>query len=265
MKIKTLVIDDEPLVRERLRTLLAGDEEIEVIGECGNGREAIAAITELRPQLIFLDVQMPELDGFAVVEKISVSQMPIIVFVTAFDQHAVRAFDAQAFDYLLKPIDSERFLKTLDRVKTQARLQTNENNQQKLAALLAGFAAERESLKRLVAADAKPSRLMIQTAGRIIFLPIDEIDWIEPADNYVCLHTGGKSHLLRETMNGIEAKLNPQKFLRIQRSAIVNIERIKELYPLFRGAYEVVLQNGTRLKTSRGYHEKLLQIFNHPL
>lgn len=262
MKIKTLIADDEPLVRERLRALIANDADLHLIAETDNGRAAVENIIEQQPELVFLDIQMPEFDGFSVVEQIGIGQIPVIVFVTAFDKYAVRAFEVHAFDYLLKPIDSERFNQTLTRAKNQIKLHSSNFSAQKITALLEDLSVERESFKRSAGAQLKPDRFLIQSAGRIVFLPVSEIEWIEPAGNYVSLHVGNKEHLLRETMNGIETRLNPAQFLRIQRSAIVNIDRIKELHQLFRGAYEVILHNGTRLTTSRGYHEKLFKMFN---
>jgi len=262
MKITTLIVDDEPLVRERLRSLLAHDAEIELLKDCADGLSAVNSITKNQPELLFLDVQMPEFDGFGVVEKIGVGRIPVIIFVTAFDNHALRAFEVQAFDYILKPIDGERFLTTVNRAKNQVKLRRETNTDENLANLLGNLSAERETLQKIIAEkSANVERLMIQSGGRITFLAVDEIDWIESAGNYLELHVGKKSHLLRETMNGIEAKLDSTEFLRIQRSTIVNIERIKELHPLFRGAFEVILRDGTRLTTTRGYHEKLLNLF----
>lgn len=262
MKIKTLIVDDEPLVRERIHCLLAHDEEIELLEDCTHGLSAVVSITQNQPELLFLDVQMPEFDGFAVVEKIGVGRVPIIIFVTAYENHALRAFEVQAFDYILKPIDGERFLKTLNRAKTQVKLRRETNADERLNNLLGTLSDERANLQKIIAEKSvSVERLMIQSGGRITFLAVDEIDWIESAGNYLELHTGKKSHLLRETMNGIETKLDSKRFLRIQRSTIVNIERIKELHPLFRGAFEVILHDGTRLTTTRGYHEKLLNLF----
>ena len=246
MKIRTLIVDDEPLARERIRTLLDEEPDIELIGECDNGVTAVETITEKQPDLLFLDVQMPELDGFGVLEQIKDRPMPAVIFVTAHDTFALQAFEVHAVDYLLKPFDRERFKKALDRaLQTIKRRQTDELSH-RLSALLAEVKPE-----------ARIDRLAIKSAGRVIFLRLDEIDWIEAADNYVNLHVGNESHLHRETMTAMEERLKGGKFMRISRSTIVNVDRIKELQPLFHGEYSVILRNGTRLTLSRGYREKL--------
>ena len=246
MKIRTLIVDDEPLARERIRTLLEDEPDIEVIGECDNGATAVETITEKKPDLLFLDVQMPELDGFGVLDQINDKHMPAVVFVTAHDAFALQAFEVHAVDYLLKPFDRERFKKALDRaLETLKRRQTDELSH-RLSALLAEVKPE-----------ARIDRLAIKSAGRVIFLRLDEIDWIDAADNYVNLHVGNESHLHRETMTAMEERLKGGKFMRISRSTIVNVDRIKELQPLFHGEYSVILRNGTRLTLSRGYREKL--------
>lgn len=241
MKYKTLIVDDEPLARERLRTLLARDPDIQVVGECGGGRSAIAAVATHTPDLMFLDVQMPEIDGFAVIEAIGPGAVPALVFVTAHDQYAVKAFEVHALDYLLKPFDSERFENALRRAKRQLEGGLSD----RLAALLR---------------NTQRQRLVIKNAGRITFLRVDEIDWIEAEGNYVRLHTGSESHLLRETMNGIEARLDARQFMRIHRSRIVNIDSIKELKPWFRGEYVVVLRGGEKLTLTRSYRDRLEQL-----
>lgn len=246
MKIRTLIVDDEPLARERIRKLLQDEPEVEVIGECDNGASAVEMITDKQPDLVFLDVQMPELDGFGVLEQIKGGRMPAVIFVTAHDTFALQAFEVHAVDYLLKPFDRERFKKALDRaIETIKRRQTDELSH-RLTALLAEVKPE-----------TRIDRLAIKSAGRVIFLRLDEIDWIEAADNYVNLHVGNESHLHRETMTAMEERLKGGKFMRISRSTIVNVDRIKELQPLFHGEYSVILRNGTRLTLSRGYREKL--------
>lgn len=255
MKIRTLVVDDELLAREKLAGLLTADPEIEIIGECGDGLQAAAAIQSLRPDLVLLDVQMPELDGFGVLETVGDRQLPVVIFVTAYDQYALRAFEAHALDYLLKPFDRERLRKALERARRQIeRERAGEINQQ-LVALLSDLKARQQSLERLV----------IKAGGRVFFLRVEEIDWIEAAANYVKLHAGREAHLLRETMSGLEAKLDPEKFIRIHRSVIVNVERIKELQPLFHGEYAVTLLDGTQLTLSRGHREKFQQLLGKEL
>jgi len=249
MKIRTLIVDDESLARDRLRQLLQSETEIEIIGECSNGREAVASIREKRPDLLFLDVQMPELDGFGVLEEIGAGPMPVIIFVTAHDKFALRAFEVHAVDYLLKPFDRTRFQAALRRALDQLKQRDGGALDQRLSDLLA-------ELKPVV---KSPERLAVKSGGRIVFVRIDDIDWIEAADNYVELHVGKQSHLLREKLSSIETRLAPEKFVRISRSTIVNVERIKELQSLFRGAYAVILQNGERLTMSRSHRDKLKQ------
>ena len=249
MKIRTLIVDDEPLGRERIRTLLERDDEIEVVGECGDGKKAITAIQKLKPDLLFLDVQMPELDGFGVLDAISGGPIPAVVFVTAFDKYAVQAFEVHALDYLLKSFDCERFEATLKRAKQAIR----RSREGALNERLTGF------LEDLDARKERPTRLVIRAAGRITFLRVDEIDWIEAADNYVRVHVGKEAHLMRETLQSLEKRLDPGKFLRVHRSHLVNLERVRELRPIFHGDYLVKLVNGTELTLSRNYREKLLE------
>jgi two-component system, LytTR family, response regulator len=247
-KIRALIVDDEPIAREGLRTLLSAETGIEVIGECRNGREAIKAIREQVPDLVFLDVQMPRLGGFEVIAEIGAAQMPAVVFVTAYDQYAIKAFEIDALDYLLKPFDEERFQKTLTRVKQHFQGGAVHELNERLSALL----------KRLDRAEPKHlERVVIKSAGRIFFVDVAEIDWIEAAGNYAQLHVGDKAHLLRETMDALAAKLPADRFLRIRRSVIVNAERIKELQPLFKGEYQIILHDGTQLTSSRRYRAQL--------
>jgi two-component system LytT family response regulator len=251
MKIRTVIVDDEPLARERLRKLLEAEPDIEVAGECGDGAEAVEVIGRVRPDLVFLDIQMPELDGFGVVEQLDPNRTPEIVFVTAFNQHALKAFEVHALDYLLKPFDRERFQLCLARARTRLRQARSGELNQKLTALLAEVRPP----------DPKVSdRLAIKTGGKVVFLKTAEIDWIEAADNYVNLHIGAESHLLRETMSTIESRLDAKHFLRVSRSAIVNVDRIKELQPMFHGDYTIILRNGTKLGLSRTYREQLQQL-----
>jgi len=249
MKIRTLIVDDEPLARHRLRQLLQGEPEVELLGECSDGREALAAIQKTPPDLIFLDVQMPELDGFGVIEAMGSGPIPVIVFVTAHDRFALRAFEVHAVDYLLKPFDRERFRKALSRAVDRVRNRDGGALQSRQAAMLA-------ELKPPASTD----RLAVKSAGHVVWIKLEEIDWIGSADNYAELHLGAKSHLLRETLGALEDRLPPDRFLRISRSAIINTHRIKELQRLFYGGFEVVLHNGTRLTLSRRYRGKLKQL-----
>lgn len=247
MKIRTLIVDDEPLALERLRNLLQEEPDVEVIGECTNGRDAVQAIQTKSPDLVFLDVQMPELDGFGVIAALSQKKMPAIIFVTAYDKFALRAFEVHALDYLLKPFDRERFQKSLRRAISQIQRNQPDDLSRQLSSLIAELKLEPKPLDRLA----------VRTGSRVLLLRLEDIDWIEAADNYVSLHVGNESHLHRETMSSLEAKLSPNKFLRISRSIIVNAERIKELQPMFHGDYVVILHNGTRLSLSRNYRDKL--------
>ncbi len=247
MKIRTLIVDDEPLARERIRKLLQKETDVEILGECADGSEAVSAIRRDQPDLVFLDVQMPEVDGFGVLERLDREAMPAVVFVTAHDRFALRAFEVHALDYLLKPFDGERFRNALARAREQIRRRQSGELSERIGKLLAD----------LKAGGKHQERLAVKSAGRVLFLKVEEIDWIEAADNYVNLHSGNECHLHRETMAALEGRLPADKFMRISRSTIVNIERIKELQPLFHGEYAVILRNGTRLTLSRSHREKL--------
>jgi two-component system LytT family response regulator len=249
-KIRTLIVDDEPLARRNLRLLLERDRQIEILDECRNGREAVEAIETHAPDLIFLDIQMPEMDGFDVLGCVGTEHIQAVIFVTAFDQYALKAFEVHALDYLLKPFDDERFTHALQRAKAQ--IEAREINQ--LSKKLLAFLEERKG--------APPSedyltRLMIKVSGRVVLLKVDEIDFIEADGNYAKLHVGSKAHLLREKMNDLEERLDPAKFVRIHRSIIVNLDRIKELHPHFNGDYIVVLEDGRQLRLSRTRREHL--------
>jgi two-component system, LytTR family, response regulator len=243
-KIKVLIVDDEPPARRNLRALLKREAEIELIKECGNGRDAVSSIRALQPDLVFLDVQMPELDGFAVLDQLAGQPLPVIIFVTAYDQYALKAFEVSALDYLLKPFSDERFRKALEQAKRQIAQQDARELGQKLLQLLGTREVKADTPRYL-------TRLMVKTTGRVIFVRTEEIDWIEAYDNYIRLHVGGKAHLLRQTMNELEGGLNPEQFARIHRSTIVNLDRIQELHPHFNGEHLVILQDGTELKLSR--------------
>jgi two-component system LytT family response regulator len=253
-KIKTLIVDDEPLARRNLRLLLEKDPQIEIIDECRNGQEAVNAVQSFSPDLIFLDIQMPEMDGFDVLEKVGAQQIHAIIFVTAFDQYALKAFEVHALDYLLKPFDDARFQKAL----TQAKLQIEQREIDKLSKKLLALLEDRENNREHRAQEKSYlTRLMIKLTNRVILLNVNEIDWIEADGNYAKLHVGRKSHMLREKMNDLESQLDPQRFVRVHRSIIVNLNRIKELYPHFNGDYIIVLEDGTQLKLSRSRREHL--------
>jgi two-component system LytT family response regulator len=245
-KIRALIVDDEPLARRHIRRLLERDAGVEVVADCADANQAASAIRELAPDLVFLDVQMPDADGFAVLETVGAGDMPLIIFVTAYDQYALRAFEVNALDYLLKPFDRKRFDKAMARARSRLAAEKEELNRRALAIL--------EELK---AKTSKPERILIKAGGRAFFLKVDEIDWIEAEGKYVRLHVGRESYLLREGISSVEAQLDPKKFPRIHRSAIVNIERVRELQTLFNNEYHVILQDGTELTLSHGYRKKL--------
>lgn len=255
MKKSVLIVDDEPLARERLRTLLKKEADFELAGECGDGARAVAAIEKLKPDLVFLDVQMPEADGFDVVEAVGAQSMPAVIFVTAYDKYALRAFDVNALDYLLKPFDRERFQTALGRARQHLGRAAAGELPERLAALLQSMQSARRHAERLV----------IRAAGRVTFLRAEEIDWIGAAGNYLEIHAGKETHLLRETMNAMESRLDPEKFLRIHRSTMVNVQRIKQLQSSFHGDFEVLLRDGTRLTLTRNYREKLEALLGQSL
>lgn len=251
-----MIVDDESLAREALLVMLDDDPDIEVIAECRNGREAVTVISEQSPDIVFLDIQMPEMDGFQVVQEVGAMQMPVTIFVTAFDKHALRAFEAHALDYLLKPFDHDRFDTALQRAKTFVR-------QQKLGEMSESLLAVLQDLKSKNGASPSEAqqepidRVVIKSGGRIYFLKTEEIDWVEGAGDYLTLHSGSQTHLIRETMGNFHATLDPQKFLRIHRSTIVNIERIKDIRSVYKGEYVITLTSGVSLKASRGYRHEL--------
>jgi len=245
--MRILIVDDEPLACERIRTLLATEPDIEIVGECHDGSSAVSAIASLSPELVFLDVQMPEMDGFTVLQNIAPGRMPAVIFVTAFDQYAIRAFEVCALDYLLKPFDRERFSRALARARVEHLRRGAGDIERRLQSALEEWNTSRKFLDRLV----------IRSGGRVFFLRVEELDWIEAAGNYVRLHAGAEEHLYRETMARLESSLDPEKFARIHRSAIVNVDRVKELHPLFRGDYTVILRDGRELTLSKTYRDRL--------
>lgn len=250
MKIRALIIEDDAVSREVLQGLLEKVPDIELIGVCSGGREGAEAINTLHPDLVFLDVQMPEMDGFMVLGEVEPSKLPMVVFVTANVEYAVKAFDVHALDYLVKPCSESRLKEALDRVRQRISLNQSGAIQQKLSAWLNEVKIEQRH----------PDRLAVKSEGRIIFIPYGDIDWIQAADNYVIVHVGPNTHLLRETMNALELRLPPDRFIRISRSTIANMACIKELHPMFHGEYTVMLRDGTRLTLSRNYREKLRQL-----
>lgn len=242
-RIRALVVDDEPLAREMIREMLEDDSDVEIVGECASGREAVEAIRSLTPDLVFLDIQMPELGGFEVLESFERQTTPYIIFVTAYDQYAVRAFEVHAFDYLLKPFDHERFDAAWQRVKSQIkRDQSGERDRHIL-----------ELLEELKSGPRHLERLVIKNGGRVFFLNVQDVYCIESEGNYVRVYDNEKGYLLRETISSLEEQLDPRQFRRIHRSAIVKIDRIKEMQPWFHGEYRIIMENGKQLTLSRNY------------
>jgi two-component system LytT family response regulator len=245
MMLQTIIVDDEAPARERVRDLLAGEPDIAVAAECPNGREAIAAIGEHRPHLLFLDIQMPQVNGFDVLRALPANQLPAVIFTTAYDQHALKAFEVHALDYLLKPFKQARFKAALQRARDHLCKRNDGDADTRILALL----------ERIRPEQSYTNRFVVKTASRVVIVKAGDVDWIESAANYALLHVGDKTHLVRETMRALEEQLSPTQFLRVSRSAIVNIERIKELQPMMKGEYVVLLHNGKQLNMTRGIRE----------
>ena len=249
--IRALIIDDEPVARAYLRDLISESEEILVVGEAASGQEAVEAIQMERPGLIFLDIQMPEMDGFEVLTHLDPASLPLIIFVTAYDSHALKAFEANALDYLLKPFGRPRFRKALDKAVERIRSRNLESFEERLKALVNHLKSDRPPL----------TRLMVRSRGRVFFLRTDEIRFIEAAGNYAALHVGEDEHLIRETLSSLESRLDPNTFLRVHRSTIVNLDFISEIISLERGEYRIVMSGSIPLKLGRSYRDNLLARF----
>ena len=245
--LRTLIVDDEPLARERLRRMLGRERDVEVVAECRNAREAARSIRRLQPDLVLLDVQMPGADGFEVLTSMAPARPPALVFVTAYDEYAVRAFAVRALDYLLKPVTRSRLHEAVERARARAASRGAQELHSRIGELLDQIGAQ----------GGRPDRLVLKEGERIGLLPTEVVDWVAAEGNYVRIHHEGQSHLLRETMRGLEAKLDPRRFVRLHRETLVNLERVKEIQPLFKGQYGVVLHDGTRLTLSRRYRRRL--------
>lgn len=270
--LRILVVDDEPAARRGLKLLLDAVPYVEVIGEAGDGPEAVRQIVKLRPDIVFLDVQMPGCDGFEVIHRVGLAAMPAVVFVTAHDEHALRAFDVSAVDYLLKPYEDARFHAALARAREEVRLRRAGDLGSRLERLLVAF--ERVPASTPVTAAPAPAggdtgaltdRILIKSSGEIYFLKMEEIDWIEAEGDYMKFHASGRAHLLRETMVRLEARLDPRRFIRIHRSTIVNVDRVRKMSPAFAGEYAVILHDGTKLRLSRGYQDRLQELLRSAL
>ena len=242
--MKVLIVDDEPLARQSLRLLLQHDPSVEIVGECA-GIDAAAIIESASPDIMFLDVQMPEVNGFDLLESVGANAVPAVVFVTAFDEYALKAFDVHAIDYLLKPFDDARFAKALARAKECVATGKSTSS-------VEGLLRERSPFVR---------RFLVRTRDRVVVINADDVDWIEAADYYVSLHVGEKTHLLRETMSELEKRLDPDRFFRVHRSAIVNVDRVREIHPMFRGDCALVLRDGARVRLSRTRRDDFERLF----
>ncbi len=252
MKIRTLVVDDMQLARDRLLRHLRAEEDIEVIGECAGGREAIQAIRDLRPDVLFLDVQMPEVDGFQVLEAVGTAAVAVVIFVTAYDQFALRAFEVSAVDYLLKPYTAERLAAALARARGQLASRGAREVDARLASLLETIASR----------TVPPRRMALKLEGKTVIVATDDIDYVEAAGNYVRIVVGREAHIVRDRLSQMEATLDPATFVRIHRSTIVNVNRIKEMQPLFNGDQSIVLRSGTKLTLSRTYRDRLFSLLD---
>lgn len=244
MSLRVLIVDDEPLARERLRGMLQKEAGIEIVGECSHGREAVEVARQLKPDLMFLDIQMPELDGFQVLRELG-DRLPAVIFVTAYDQYAVKAFEAHALDYLLKPFKPARLRQAVARARQQLEQPGSHDLSERILALLREQAAPSEQV----------SRLAIKEGERVRFVRVVDIAWIEASGNYVVVHTGSSRHMMRETLGALEARLPPQKFLRLSRSALVNVDQIEAVQPAERAEHVAVLKSGARVVVTRGVRE----------
>jgi len=257
--VRTVIADDEHLARRKLRILLDSEPEVQVVAECHNGGQTLAAIRALRPDLLLLDIQMPDLDGFQVLSEILPDEMPVVIFTSAYDQYAIRAFEAHALDYLLKPFDQGRLHQSMERARFELRQSKDREITHRILELLSRVKSDKQPVSEF------EGRLVIKTKGRIVFLNLDEIDWVEAAANYVRLNVGKESYLFRETISRTLERLNPTDFIRIHRSVIVNVRKIKELIPVNSGEYIVVLKSGKELSCSRGYRANVQHIIERTL
>lgn len=262
-RIGTLIVDDEPLARRTIRDLLAEDPSIEILGECGGGAEAVESVRRRPPDLLFLDIQMPGMNGFDVLEAVELERISAVIFVTAYDAYALKAFEVHALDYLLKPFTDERFREALARAKSHVEMREARGLAESLRAFLRGRTGTEEEAAAVAASNKKGgylTRFMVKSGGRVIFVNPSDVDWIEADNYYVKLHVGGRAHLLRLSMKELEERLDPKTFWRTHRSAIINLDRVKELHQHPSGEYVVVLRDGTELKLSRARRERLQEL-----
>jgi two-component system LytT family response regulator len=261
-KIRVVIVDDEPLALRGLKLRLDEFPEIDIVAEAANGREAVKLIKQLSPDVVFLDIQMPGLDGFGVVRALIGAPAPLFVFVTAYDKYAIDAFEANALDYLVKPVEDERLKDAIHRAREALKTRAAASRESRLVELLASLSSdERDRIKELIndpawtAKERYPERLSFKDGSKVVVLNADEVDWIDAAGDYMCIHAGGKTHIIRETMKTLEARLDPARFQRVHRSAIVNVNKVKELHPHSNGEYFLILENGVELKLSRSYKD----------
>jgi two-component system, LytTR family, response regulator len=259
--VRTVIADDEQLARRKLHILLESEPEVKVVAECQDGGQTLAAIRACRPDLLLLDIQMPDRDGFQVLSEISPEEMPVVIFTSAYDQYAIRAFEAHALDYLLKPFDQGRLHQAIERARFELRQSKDREITHRILELLSRLKSDKQPATET----ETEGRLVIKSKGRIVFLNLDEIDWVEAAANYVRLNVGKESYLFRETISRTSERLNPNHFIRIHRSVIVNVRKIKELIPVNSGEYIVVLKSGKELSCSRGYRANVQHIIEKTL
>jgi two-component system, LytTR family, response regulator len=253
MTLRTMIADDEPLARERLKMLLAADPDLEIVAECRNGSEAVKSLKAAKTDLLFLDIQMPGKDGFEVIEEIGPANMPITVFVTAHNEHAVNAFEVHALDYLVKPIERKRLEQTLSRVKERVQLEEAFAAREQISSAV-------EALKQMTSPPERPQRFLTRNGSTASVVSVSDIEWIEAADYYVCLHVGGKRHLLRESIRALETKLDPKKFIRLHRSAIVNLDHVREIHRDGQAEGWVLLSTGDRVRLNRNGWQRLVGV-----
>lgn len=269
MPINVLIVDDEPLARRRIARLLRTEPDVDIAGEAGSGREAVAKLKENDIDVVFLDVQMPDLDGFDVVAEVSAEKMPTVIFVTAYNEYALKAFEVHAIDYLLKPVEAERFKRAFDRVRDHIGRKGEAQSGRRLKALLSQLLSEERMADVVPGEPIAPhpsryvDRIMVKTDGRVLFVKVNDVDWFEAAGNYIRLHVQRQTFMIRETMNALESSLNPSQFARIHRATIVNLDRIRELQPWFAGDYVVLLHDGSQLKLTRTYRDQLQARMHH--
>ncbi|MEM9170712.1 MAG: LytTR family DNA-binding domain-containing protein [Pseudomonadota bacterium] len=267
-KIRVVLVDDEHLAVRGMRIRLEEFPEVEVVGECANGREAVRVIKELTPDLVVLDIQMPGLDGFGVVRALLGGPAPLIIFCTAYDKYAIEAFEANALDYLVKPVEEERLKDAIHRAREALRSRAAASRESRLVELLSSLGGEEgDKIKDLIDdpdwADREryAERISFKDGSKVVVLNADDIEWIDAAGDYMCVHAGGQTHIIRETMKTLQARLDPSRFQRVHRSAIVNVKKVKELHPHSNGEYFLMLENGAQLKLSRSYKDVVARFF----